>query len=173
METTKPLTVERLGEVLSYEPEMGLFRWKRRTSNRVKVGDVAGRMNGNGYIRISIDGGHYYAHRLAWLWANGAWPEFEVDHRDGDRSNNRIENIRQASHAENGQNQALRATNTSGRHGVSWSRQHCKWAAYIVSGGKKRHLGLFDCLDKAASAYLEAKRLMHSFQPEPRDLAHA
>lgn len=173
MSTRQPLTAERLGEVLSYEPEIGLFRWRVRTSNRVKVGAVAGRSNGNGYTRICVDGVQHYAHRLAWLAVHGEHPAGEIDHRNGDRADNRIENLRVASHAENGQNQALRATNTSGRHGVSWSKNHSKWVAYIVKAGKKKPLGLFECIERASEAYMAAKASLHAFQPVPRDVAHA
>lgn len=173
MKEAQPLTSRRLGEVLSYEPESGLFFWRQRTSNRVKVGDIAGRANGNGYVRISIDGVSYYAHRLAWLAVHGEMPAGEIDHRDGNRSNNRLENLRPASHDQNSQNQPLRSTNTSGRHGVSWSAPHQKWAAYINLEGRKRHLGLFTDLDSAAKAYLEAKAQLHRFQPVPRDVLHA
>lgn len=162
------LTLDRLKELLDYNLQTGLFIWKCRTSNRVKVGDVAGRNNGNGYVRIAIDGKNYYAHRLAWMFVHGEIPALEIDHADGNRSNNKIENLRLASHAENGQNQALRATNTSGMIGVSWSKAHGMWCAYIFKSGKKKHLGLFKDLDEAGAAYLSAKAVMHSFQQSPR-----
>lgn len=92
------------------------------------------------------------------------------DHINGNRSDNRISNLRLAQHRENGQNQALRKTNTSGKHGVSWSKPHNKWAAYIMKDGRKRHLGLFDSLEDAGDAYLAGKARLHQFQPVPRDL---
>lgn len=144
-----------------------------RASNRVAVGGLAGRQNGNGYTRISIDGVSYYAHRLAWLWVHGEWPEHEIDHTNGLRSDNRVTNLRAAEHNENMQNQPLRSTNTSGRHGVSWSKLHGKWAAYIMTRGRKRHLGLFDDVDEAGRAHLREKACEHKFQPVPRDAVHA
>lgn len=167
---TDRLTAARLREVLSYSSETGLFTWLSPTSNRVRRGEVAGRKNGNGYIRISVDGRSYYAHRLAWLHEKGSFPPSELDHSDGNRSNNRLANLRPATHGQNGQNQPLRVTNTSGKHGVSWSRTRRKWAAYIWAMGAKKHLGLFSEKAAAAAAYLEAKSRMHQFQPVPRDI---
>ena len=173
MSIRQPLTAERLGEVLAYEPDTGIFRWRIRPSNRVKVGAVAGRSNGNGYTRICIDGVNHYAHRLAWLAVHGKHPAGEVDHRNGNRADNRIANLRVGTHAQNAQNQPLRVTNTSGRDGVSWSKPHGKWAAYIVKAGRKKHLGLFECIDRASEAYMAAKAKLHAFQPVPRDAVHA
>lgn len=167
--TEANLTLDRLKEVLSYDPETGVFKWLKPTSNRVRVGSEAGNDNGVGYLRISVDGRTYYAHRLAWMYLHGALPDQEIDHTDGNPKNNAASNLRHAAHAENSQNQKLRSTNTSGRHGVSWSKPHGKWAAYIMKDGRKRHLGLFEGLDAAGSAYLRAKSVMHSFQPVPRD----
>jgi hypothetical protein len=168
--TKGDLTLDRLREVLSYDRKTGVFRWRVSTSNRVKIGRTAGSNNGVGYLRLMVDGCFYYAHRLAWMYENGTMPAFEIDHADGNRSNNRIENLRIAQHRENSQNQPLRSTNTSGKHGVSWHKQRAKWTAYIMKDGRKQHLGLFDCVDEAGRAYLSAKARLHEFQPVPRDL---
>ena len=160
----------RLVEVLDYDPESGVFRWLISTSNRVKVGAVAGRDNGNGYIRICIDGKNYYAHRLAWFYSHGVWPEKEIDHRNGNGMKNWLSNLRPATHAQNGQNQPLRSTNTSGFTGVSWSKLHEKWESYIWVNCKKVHLGLFRKIENAKKAYLAAKQGLHKFQPVPRDM---
>lgn len=165
------LTHERLKEVLDYDPETGIFRWKKRTSNRVKVGDIAGGDNMNGYIRMQVDGKRHYAHHLAWLYFYGSLPENELDHKDGDGENNRIENLRDATHAQNSQNQPLRSTNTSGHHGVSWSSARNKWEAYIWKNGKKHNLGLFNDKSSAAAEYLANKERLHEFQPVPRDIS--
>ena len=164
------MTQERLYELLRYDTETGVFTWKKRTSNRVSVGDRAGHDNGNGYRRINIDGRSYYEHRLAWLYVYGEFPKRLIDHRDGNGFNNKISNLRQATCAQNGQNQNLRATNASGRHGVSWDKSHKKWEAYICCNSRKKHLGLFENIDDAGAAYLKAKRKLHTFQPIPRDI---
>jgi len=166
----RAVTIARVLHLLDYDPCTGLFKWKNKTSNRIKVGAVAGADNGNGYIRIAIDGYRCYAHRLAWAVMNGHFPPFEVDHIDGNPSNNSIINLRAATHPQNAQNQRFRKTNTSGRSGVSWSKQHKKWEAYIMVNGRKAHLGLFNCVDAAGKAYLDAKLESHEFQPVPREL---
>jgi len=170
-EAMKPkITPERLRELLSYDPETGVFIRLITTSNRAPRGSVAGRNNGNGYLRMMLDGQTYYAHWLAWFYVYGTWPDNEIDHRDGDGTNNRIDNLRQATHAQNGQNQPLRITNKSGMPGVSWSKLHSQWEAYIWVNLKKKYLGLFDDVKDAGEAYLNAKQNLHSFQPVPRDI---
>lgn len=155
------LTAERLREVLGYDPETGLFRWRVRTSN-VKVGDVAGCMRKDGYLIISINGRLHQAHRLAWLYVNGEWPPAEIDHIDGRRDFNAIANLREATHAENMHNRRKpQANNTTGYLGVS---RYCgKFRALITLDRKLKHLGYFDTPEEAHAAYLEAKRRLHPF----------
>jgi hypothetical protein len=162
------VSLERLRQLLDYDPETGIFTRRITTSSRALKGTKAGRNNGNGYLRIMIDGYTDYAHRLAWFHFYGEWPEFEIDHIDGNGKNNRILNLRDGTHAENFQNLSIRNTNKSGRTGVSWSKLHSKWEAYIWVNSKKKHLGLFDDLNEAGGAYLKAKQELHHFQPTPR-----
>lgn len=168
------ITLDRLKALLLYDPATGLFTWRARTSNRVKVGSTAGRDNGNGYTRISLDGRSYYAHRLAWFYVHGVFPTNVIDHKDGNGFNNAILNLREATQMENGQNMLMsRRHGTSGYCGVSWSKQKRKWEAHITVGYKKRNLGFYSAPEDAARAYLAAKQELHQFQPKPRDLAHA
>jgi hypothetical protein len=162
------INAARARELLNYNPETGIFVWEKRTSNRISIGNRAGRENGNGYRRIAIDGFSYYEHQLAWLYIYGEWPEYEIDHRDGNGLNNSLSNLRQATHAENSQNQALRSTNSSGATGVSWSKLRSKWESSIWVGCEKKFLGLFDNFCDADAAYLKAKKELHKFQPIPR-----
>lgn len=162
------ITLERLRETLDYNPDTGVFVWLVTASNRAPKGTQAGRDNGNGYRRISIDRHGYYAHRLAWFYVYGEWPENEIDHIDGTGTNNRISNLRQATNAQNMQNVTLYRTNTSGMTGVSWMKSLGKWEAYIWKNCKKIPLGYFDNMKAAGSAYLEAKQSQHTFQPIPR-----
>jgi hypothetical protein len=90
----RPLTATRLREVLDYDAESGEFRWKIRPSNRVRIGDVAGRLC-DGYRRIALDGREYSGHRLAVLWVEGRYPRHQVWHRNGLRGDNRYENLKQ------------------------------------------------------------------------------
>lgn len=160
------LTQERLKELLSYDPETGVFTRIVSTSSNAKAGQVAGSVNKiSGYREIRVDDTLYYGHRLAWLYVYGSWPEHQVDHANRIRSDNRICNLRSASSLENSQNQRLRSTNTSGLKGVTWHKAGKKWAAQIVFKGKNHHLGLFDDASVAHQHYLDAKAKLHTFHP--------
>src|SRR5690606_33021363 len=89
----KTLTRERLAEVLDYDPTTGIFLWKKPTGSRAVAGSVAGTVNLSGYIQIQIDGTIYYAHRLAWLWMTGSWPNNEIDHSEMNPADNRWSNL--------------------------------------------------------------------------------
>lgn len=169
--TKKILNLERVHELFNYDPETGIFIRLIATSNRVTKGTNVGRNNGNGYLRMTIDGHTIYAHRLAWFYVYGVWPEHEIDHIDGNGFNNRISNLRVSTHAENSQNLSLRKTNKSGAMGVSWLKSYQKWEAYIWLNYKKRNLGYFNKLQDARNAYLKAKQKLHHFQPVPRSIS--
>ena len=130
--------------------ETGVCYWKKGTTNRVCV---AGTKTSNGYIRIEVNGREYGAHRVVWLLKTGAWPSKEIDHIDGDRSNNRFENLRDTDHRGNTRNAALRSDNTSGTTGVCWASHHKRWYAYISdNNGKQIVLGYFVNKDDAIAA---------------------
>lgn len=160
------LTAERLREVLHYDPDTGVFTWKVRTSNRVKVGDEVGFALTHGYIGTMLDGRRYKLHRLAWLYVHGVWPDGDIDHKDGIKDNNRISNLRVVDMSMNQQNlKQARSNSTSGFLGVHKtvaSRQGKKiWMARIKSGGKSICLGYFESPSEAHQVYLAAKRKMH------------
>lgn len=141
--------------ILDYDPETGVFTWIKKTSKKVVVGSPAGSHIKSGYLVIGINGRLYYAHRLAFLYMEGAIPDL-IDHKDGDRSNNAWSNLRPATSQQNVLNAKLASNNTSGRKGVSWHRGAGKWSAYIILDGKKRHLGLHDDVEGAHAAYMVA-----------------
>jgi hypothetical protein len=100
-------------------------------------------------------------HRAAWLYVHGKWPNGQIDHINGDRSDNRISNLRDVSHSVNQQNvHRPRRDNASGFLGVT--RQKNLWTSQVTVSGKTLHLGLFKTPEEAASAYLEAKRKHHT-----------
>lgn len=130
---------EALIAALSYNRETGLFTWLTTTKNR-KEGDIAGTKNDQGYIVISFCNIKYRAHRLAWFYVYGVWPEY-MDHIDHDRENNRFNNLRDVTHQENHRNASLSKNNKSGFNGVSWCKRGKCWYAMIRINGLKINLG--------------------------------
>lgn len=152
------VTAARLREVLRYEPETGLFTWLRGH----RTGATAGTVNVSGYVQIKVDGRLYYAHRLAWLYVYGIWPTNEVDHRNTRRSDNSLQNLRDASRTVNSENlQSAHSDGGSGLLGVSWSKEKSKWHARIRIKGRTKFLGYFESSESAGAAYVAAKRTFH------------
>lgn len=142
-------------------PRPACSAWRVRPTNRVYVGQVTGWDGGDGYRKIRIDGHQFLAHRLAWVYVYGVWPA-EIDHVNGNRSDNRIANLRSVSHRDNQQNMRLpRSNNSSGYLGVHFDRG--RWVAQIRSEGMRHRLGRFDTAEEASDAYLAAKRRLHPF----------
>ena len=130
-------------------------RWGRE-----KAGSVVGSLSSSGYLVVTVDGIRLLAHRVAFAIANGEWPHGQIDHIDGNRTNNRLSNLRDVTPSENNQNQRRpRGHTASGFLGVS--RQRCRWKAEIKTGGLRRFLGTFDSPEAAHAAYLSAKREIH------------
>lgn len=167
------LTAERLREVLNYFPEEGVFVWKVTRSFKAIAGSVAGsEYKATGYLRIQIDGTSYLAHRLAWLHEYGEWPALDIDHINGEKADNRIANLREATTSQNGQNQhKAQSGNKSGVLGVYQDKTSCRWRAIIASGGRIYKLGHFDTKDEAHAAYLAAKRELHEFGEIAKNVA--
>lgn len=154
------LTQSRLRELLKYEPETGDFIRLVTTSSNAKVGMVAGSAKKDGYIKIKIDGKIYSAHRLAWLYMIGEWPEHHVDHVNGDTYDNRWGNLRNVDRHTNLQNQRkAHRNNKSGLLGVSVHRS--AYQADIWVNGKKRYLGIHETPEAAHAAYIAAKQEAH------------
>jgi hypothetical protein len=153
------MNADLLKERLSYDPATGLFTWLKSNSKKPIVGTVAGTLHDRGYIRININKKLYYAHRLAWLYVHGEVPTHEIDHIDRDTSNNRIANLRIATHAENSANTPKRRTSTSGFKGAY--RHQGRWMATIKCNGKQIYLGVFDAAEEAYAAYLGAAKMYH------------
>jgi hypothetical protein len=158
--TSPHLTASRLRELLDYDPDTGVFRWRLKIGRSI-VGNVAGCRDRLGYVVITIDKRHYFAHRLALLYVNGAFPTNHIDHRNGVTNDNRLSNLRDVTVSENMQNQrGPRSNNISGYLGVS--PHYGKWNARIMVNGDQRKLGRFATAREAYAAYLKAKRELHS-----------
>lgn len=153
------LTRERLAELLSYSSETGEFRWLvKRPNSKNGPGSIAGtikdRKSENKYLLIWIDGVLHRAHRLAWLYVYGSWPTDNIDHINGDGTDNRLSNLRECNQQQNnGNHQRLNRTNTSGYRGVTWKSDKKKWKAYININNRQTHVGYFDTKEAAYEAY--------------------
>lgn len=149
-----PITAERLREVLSYDPDTGVFTWRvdrgRKTSG-IQAGSLM-----HGYPSIMIDGRNYFSHRLAWLYTTGDWPPGQIDHHDMDKTNNRWVNLRIATRSQNGANRRALRVNTSGFKGVCWDSMTSNWKAQISVRGKNIHLGRYYTQQEAHAAYCRA-----------------
>lgn len=146
------LTREELTSYLIYDHETGSFKW-RCARKGIRKGDDAGHVSRAGYIVVCIKRRKYPAHRLAWLYVHGRWPTHYIDHIDGNKANNRIENLREATKTENCRNTWIRSDNTSGYKGVHLFARTQRWSAAIHENGRKIHLGYFCTAEDAARAY--------------------
>jgi hypothetical protein len=151
------LTAERLRELLDYNPETGIFTWKI-LPRRKAIDGFAGSRSGR-YIYIGIDREHYLAHRLAWFYIYGEWPDKDLDHIDRDTHNNRLTNLRPATMSDNLCNSKLRKDNSTGFRGIF--RHRSKFAAQVRKDGVRLCLGTFDTAEEAHAAYCEAARKLH------------
>lgn len=156
---TSELTAEYLRSILHYDPATGIFTLKVGSANQVKAGNIAGSPTGLGYLQIKLQSRNYKAHRLAWLYVYGEWPEDQLDHINRNRSDNRIANLRDVSHKQNGQNRSKRSDNTSGHPGICWHKQNSKWRARIKHNQKLTHLGYFENLEEAIAARKAAEKI--------------
>lgn len=158
-----------LRDLLSYDAENGLLTWLHRpfskgSWNAQYSGKPALTADcGQGYRVGAVLGRKVYAHRVAWALHYGVHPTL-IDHINGIRSDNRIENLRDVTATENARNACRKSNNTSGVNGVSWNKQVGRWTAMITVDRKSKYLGLFDLLDDAIAARL-AEQAKHEFHP--------
>jgi len=155
------LSLERLRQVLRYEPETGGFYWIHRDTHKQKLGQYASIVRSNGYLNICIDGQYYYTHRLAWFYVHGEWPNI-IDHINGEKFDNRIKNLRDVNTQTNLQNlkKAMVTNKSTGILGVRKLRG--KFLAQITIEGKETHFGTFNSVEDAHAVYLQAKRRFHN-----------
>jgi len=161
------LTFAQVNELLKYDPETGNLFWRERSPDMFTDGEQSAerhcswwnsRYSGKdaftardrgGYLSGTIFGRAYKAHRVIWLLHSGEWPEDDIDHINGDQTDNRLENLRSVSAAENMKNQRIYSNNTSGVAGVSWDKKRGKWRSHIMSNGHQKSLSRFARLEDA------------------------
>lgn len=161
------ITQDELKSVLHYAPETGVFTHLRTISSGIKPGNVAGSTHHRGYVYIQINKRRYPAHRLAWLYVNGCFPDKQIDHINGNRDDNRIANLRLASNSQNQQNTATRHDNRTGRRGVVWmsgAGRQKRWRAEIKANGKYSCIGYFQTFEEAVAAREAAEAELHPFR---------
>lgn len=153
----------KLSDYVVYdESSITSLRWVYANNPKVKVGSEAGTANPAGYFRLRICKKLYYAHRVVWELCNGPLdPSIHIDHIDGDKSNNKLSNLRLADSSSNLCNRYKQSNNTSGYKGVYWVRHLRKWNAKLNKNGVTYNLGLFTDISEAANAYRQAALNIH------------
>lgn len=152
--------VAELHRRFRYDPVSGKLYWRiSPPGSHVMVGDEAGCWD-NGYRRVRIARQQFLVHRVIWAMAYGWWPD-EVDHQDLDRSNNRLDNLREATRTQNAQNMPRPSSNTSGYKGVHWRADRHHWRVLIRCDGKSVYLGSFATAEDGHAAYRAAAKRFH------------
>jgi hypothetical protein len=153
------LTQDELKSHLHYDQDTGIFTRLVSNNNKFRIGDIAGYLNDSGYISINYK--YYLSHRLAWLYIHGEFPVNEIDHINGIKNDNRIENLRKATKAQNQMNKPAPKTNTSNFKGVSWHKRIGKWFASASKYNKKISLGYYLTAEEASIAYKNFTKQNH------------
>lgn len=158
------ITQKKLKELMHYDPETGIFVWRKRRSGVLRKDLLAGCCVATGYIVLFIDGKHYQAHRMAWLYAYGELPpkEMFMDHINRDRADNRLANLRVVTPAQNARNISKSVRNSSGRTGISWHKGKSRWQATIRVDGTLLYLGAHKDINDAIAARVAAEK-KHGF----------
>jgi hypothetical protein len=160
------LAQDYVKSLFDYNQITGDLIRKIRTSNKVKIGDIAGSLNkSNGYYHVMIGGKAYKKHRIIFLWHHGYLPDY-IDHIDRDRSNNRIENLREVTNKENVQNRNISKKNTSGVTGVYFDKCENMWRACISIEGKRTYIGRFKTLEEATKVRKDAELRYYTHAPK-------
>jgi len=153
------ITQRQVKNILHYQPDSGVFTWKMVCGRRAPIGGVAGCIGTQGYRIIGIQGTRYKAASLAWLYIYGEWPEYCIDHINGNKADDRLSNLRKASRSENLFNRGVFSNSLSGIKGVGLFRG--KWKACCYSNGKRKWLGFFPSKEEAVKAYRDYAEKEH------------
>jgi hypothetical protein len=158
------VTQSDLKELMNYDESTGIFTWSKARRG-VITNKPLGTDNGFGYLRITVCGRSYYAHRLAWLYVHGEMPKQEIDHINGIKNDNRVCNLRDVSGFDNKQNKINPTSKSKTKIlGVSWHEKAKKWQAHICIYKQRKYLGIFETQELAKQAYLkERERFNYEF----------
>jgi hypothetical protein len=152
------VSVDKLRGLFDVDTLTGTIKWKRRHTNSIPASLEAGYLNEKGYISIEVDGKQMSAHRIIWAVHHGSHPTGQIDHINGNRSDNRIGNLRDVTPLENQRNSALDKRNRTGTHGVRWRDDRGAYEVSIRNGGKLIHLGRFADLSVAVAVRKAAEK---------------
>jgi hypothetical protein len=147
----------KANELFTYKN--GSLFWKTYKRNR-KMGCPAGTLSANGYLQVCVDGKSYYVHRIVWV-LHGNKPAPVLDHINGNKADNRIENLRAATYSQNGMNRGSNSNSTTGVKGVYWYKNINKWRAIVQLNYKQHHAGYFDTKEEAAAAVTALRARLH------------
>ena len=150
------ITQKEVLSLLDYNPATGNLYWRVSKNNRIKVGDKAGSLTEDGYWKVMIHRKKYYAHRLIWFIMHGCFPSGQIDHINGNRLDNRIENLRDSTNGQNQANKFKRPNCSSKYKGVFFDKKTNNWKASITVKRKRIHLGTYDTEKDAALGYNKA-----------------
>lgn len=155
------MSQKEIQKLVHYDPTTGVFTWKERglehfPNERIKkiwntkfAGKQVGSKTKFGYFETTIKGVKWLLHRLAWFYVHGKLPEDNIDHKNQDKSDTRIDNLRDATESENMKNRKLSSNNESGQHGVWYHKRNQKWIVNTYHEGKTKYHGSFDNKEEA------------------------
>lgn len=162
---TKPsveIPTERLFEVFNVDFELGLLFWKIKSAKQIKIGKGLGWKNANGYLMVGLDYKQTMVHRIIWAMKYGVWPKNQIDHINGNKTDNRIKNLREVTNAQNCANRKKSSIlSKTGIRGVFFDKNRKKFRAQITKNGKSTHLGMFMTVEDACAAYIAASQQLH------------
>lgn len=167
------LTPNELHKLFEYRADTGELIWKERLAdpgktkleqrgvtifNKTHAGKAAGVLSVNGYIALTVNSKKTYGHTVAWVMCHGEMPRHQIDHVNGNRADNRIENLRDVPQSKNMRNKAIQSNNTSGCTGVCWCKRRNRWLVRIQTPeGKTKQVGRYKELDEAVAARKKAE----------------
>lgn len=154
------ITHVELLSLMTYDPGTGIFRWREyRYPRRPDL--VVGFMSDTGYLRCKIGPQTFPLHRLAWFYVHKRWPSGQIDHINLDKTDNRLSNLRDATHAQNKTHTEVYRNNRLGVRGVRKKNRGLRYEARITHEGRVIHLGHYLTIEEAAAARKAAERLLH------------